>query len=200
MKPTSRSALLAVALALAAFDAAAQTPKATNPLTIKGWETLNAGKVDEGLAMLQKAAQSGPSDPFTLAWLGVALVRKGGIVEPAEAPAWVKKGFNSMDEAVESFPNIYVGYLSRGTAAIKVPDIFKKAPAGIEDLQHIVAMKEKDPKSVPDSDMPNVYLNLGIGYKKTGHADQARATWEKAKKLYPSDPAMANIDKELRTL
>src|SRR6185436_19411099 len=123
-----------------------------------------------------KAAQAGPSDPFTLAWLGVALVRKGGTVEPAEAPAWVKKGFNTMDEAVELFPDIYVGYLSRGTAAIKIPDLFKKAPAAVEDLKKVVAMKQKDPRSVPDSDMPAVYLNLGIGYKKTGQLDQARAT------------------------
>src|SRR5262249_52765034 len=183
----SAPGLLALALVLASpvDPAAAQTPRPTNPLALKGWEILNSGKVDEALAMLEKAAEADANDPFAHAWLGVALVRKGGIVEPAEAPAWVKKGFNAMDEVVELHPNVYVGYLARGVAAVKVPDLFKKAPAAVEDLKKVLAMKQQDAASVPEEDMPAVYLTLRISSKKPRPPPLPPATLHTPRHPYP---------------
>ena len=105
-----------------------------------------------------------------------------------------------MDEAVERFPNVYIVYVVRGIMATRVPEMFKKAPVAVKDLGSVIAMKEKTPAAVPDALMPTVYLHLGVAYKKTGQPADARAAWEKGKKLYPATPEAQTIDKELQNL
>jgi hypothetical protein len=117
-----------------------------------------------------------------------------------EAAGWVKRGFDTLDEAVERFPDAFVVYVVRGITAARVPDMFKKTETAAKDLGHVVALKDTQPQAVPDAVMPAVYLNLGLAYKKTGQPAAARAAWEKAKALYPAAPEAAAIDKELRSL
>ena len=70
----------------------------------------------------------------------------------------------------------------------------------MKDLSTVVAMREKNPQMVPDAVMPSVFLNLGLAYKKNVQSDEARATWEKGKTLYPAAPETQAIEKELRSL
>lgn len=166
----------------------------------QGRKALEAEKFDDAIALFEKAVTADPKDPAALAWLGSAQVRKARTVPPFEAPGWVKRGFNTLDEAVERFPDAFVVYLVRGITASRVLDLFRKAEVAVKDLSAVVAMKEKRPQGIPDAAMPSVYLHLGLGFKKSGQPTEARTTWEKGKKLYPSAPEAAAIDKELRNL
>jgi len=193
------SAALAAALGLLVWIPQAADSQPAD-LIMQGRQALATDKTDEAVALFEKAVAANPSDPAALAWLGSAQVAKAKGAPGLEGPGWVRRGFNTMDEAVERFPDSYVPYMVRGFTATKLPDLFKKAPAAVEDLGRVLAMREKNPQSVPDRAMPFVYLNLGIAYKKNGQPAEARAAWEKGKNLYPAAPEAQAIERELRNL
>lgn len=169
-------------------------------LVSQGRQALDADRVDDALALLERAVSTDPRNPAALAWLGSAQVRKAGKVGGMEAAGWVKRGFDAMDEAVERFPDAFVVYLVRGSTAGRVPAMFNKTEVAVKDLSTVVAMKQRKPDAVPDGVMPLVYLNLGLAQKKAGRPADARAAWEKARTLYPAAPEAATIDKELKAL
>jgi hypothetical protein len=171
----------------------------TADLVAQGRQALDADRVDDAIAILEKAAADS-KDPAALAWLGSAQVRKAGKVPLFERAAWVQRGFTTLDEAVERFPDTFIVYLVRGITAVRVPDLFRKAPVAVKDLSAVVVMREKTPAMVPDSVMPSVYLNLGLAHKKSGQAAEARAAWEKGARLFPSAPESAAMTRELRSL
>jgi len=169
-------------------------------LVTQGRQALDADRVDEALALLEKAVGADPRNPAALAWLGSAQVRKAGKVGGMEAAGWVKRGFDSMDEAVERFPEAFIVYVVRGSTAGRVPPMFNKTELAVKDLSTVVTMKEKKADAVPDGVMPLVYLNLGLAQKKAGRTAEARTVWEKGKRLHPAAPETATIDRELRGL
>ena len=172
----------------------------TGGLVAQGRQALDADRVDEALVLFEKAVAGSPEDPAALTWLGNAQVRKARTAETFDRPGWVRKGFNTLDEAVERFPNSFVAYFGRGVTAVWTPDLFKKTPVAISDLRTVIAMREKNPVMVPDVVMPGVYFYLGLAYKKSGQFGEARRAWETGRRLYPSAPEAKAIDKELRNL
>lgn len=169
-------------------------------LVAQGRTALDADHIDDAIALFEKAVAADAKNPAALAWLGSAQVRKARTVPGVDGAAWVKRGFDTLDEAVERFPTAWIGYLQRGIVSAQVPDMFRKAPAAVKDLGAVVAMKDKDVSAVPDAVMPLVYLNLGIAHRKSGQRTEARAALEKGKRLYPAAPETQAIDKELRGL
>jgi len=169
-------------------------------LVSRARQALDTDRVDDAITLLEKAVGAEPKNPAALAWLGSAQVRKAGKVPQMEAAGWVKRGFDVLDEAVERFPDASVVYVMRGITALRVPELFHKTDLVVKDLGTVVAMKERAPQSVPDAVMPNVYLNLGLAHKKAGRPADARATWEKGKRLYPAAPEAAAFDRELKAL
>ncbi len=174
----------------------AQTPD----LVAQGRQALAAEKFDEALATLEQAVAADSKNPAALAWLGNAQVRKTASVPLFERPNWVKKGMDTLDQAVERFPNDWVVYLVRGSTAARLPAMFAKGSRAVKDLNTVIAMREKNPAAVPDGAMATAYLNLGFAHKQNGELPEARAAWEKGKKLYPQAPEAAAIDKELGSL
>ena len=205
MKPTRRTirrlgaAVAALALCLTAWHPAPVEPQTTD-LVAQGRQALDADKVDQAIAIFEKAVTADPNDPAALAWFGSAQVRKARSAPLFDRPGWVKKGFNALDEAVERFPNAFVVYMVRGITATQVPDLFRKAPVAVKDLSAVIAMREKNPAAIPEAAMPSIYFHLGLAYKKNGQPGEARAAWEKGKMLYPSAPETPAIEKELRSL
>jgi tetratricopeptide (TPR) repeat protein len=169
-------------------------------LVAQGRRALAADKIDEAIALFEKAVAADAKDPAARAELGGAQVRKAPKVPLFERPGWVQKGFRTLDEATDLFPDAYIVYVVRGIAAASVPDLFNKTPVAVKDLTTVVAMKDKTPAAVPDSVMGNVFLNLGRAYKKSGQLAEARAAWERAKTAYPAAPEAPAIDKELKSL
>jgi tetratricopeptide (TPR) repeat protein len=191
-------AVMAITLAANWFMSGAES-QTNDPVTL-GVQALDANKVDEAIDIFEKAIAADPNNPEALARLGSAQVRKARTVNIFSAPGWVNKGFNTLDQAVERFPDAFVVYFVRGITATNVPDMFRKAEVAVKDLSAVVAMREKNPDAVPERLLPSVYLNLGRAYKKTGQATEARAAWEKGKQLYPSAPETPAIEKELQEL
>jgi tetratricopeptide (TPR) repeat protein len=190
-------ATAAVVVVLAAVSAARAQDTG---LVAAGRRALDADRVDEAIGTLEKAVAANPADPSALAWLGSAQVRKARAVSLLAAPGWVKRGFDTLDEAVERFPDAFVVYVVRGSTAARVPELFRKAEQAVQDLTRVVGLKERQAQAVPDAVMPLVYLNLGLAHKKAGRPAAARTAWEKARALYPATPEIPAIDRELRSL
>ena len=117
----------------------------TADLVVQGRQALDADRPDDAIALFEKAVAADPKSPAALAWLGSAQVRKAARVGGMEAAGWVKRGFDTLDEAVERFPDAFVVYVVRGITAARVPDLFRKAETGVEDLGHVVALKDTQP-------------------------------------------------------
>ena len=203
MTPTRRPVrLLGTTVALLCMFVGRPDPvePQTIDLVAQGRQALDADRVDDAIAIFEQAVAADANDPAALAWLGSAQVRKARTAPFFNRPGWVRKGFNTLDEAVERFPNAFIVYMVRGLTAVNVPAMFNKTAGAVKDLSTVVAMREKNPQMVPDAVMPSVYLNLGLAYKKNVQSDEARATWEKGKKLYPVAPETQAIEKELRSL
>jgi tetratricopeptide (TPR) repeat protein len=194
-----RALLVSLLILLAAASSVfAASPAAE--LVAEARRALDTDRVDDALALLERAVAADANDPTALAWLGSAQVRKAAKVPPMDGAAWVKKGFNALDEAVERFPTAFVVYMVRGITAGNVPEMFRKTEVAIGDLRAVVAMRGKTPQSVPESVMPAIYLNLGRAEKKAGKTAEARATWEQGRKAYPTAPETKAIENELRRL
>ena len=191
--------VVTLAAAVAVWPPATLEAEAAD-LVGQGRQALDADRVDDAIALFEKAVSAEPRNPAALAWLVSAQVRKAGKVGGMEAAGWVKRGFDALDEAVERFPAAFVVYMVRGSTAGRVPPMFNKTELAVKDLSTVVAMKNRRPDAVPDGMMPLVYLNLGLAQKKAGRPADARAAWEKGRTLYPAAPEAAAIDKELKGL
>jgi tetratricopeptide (TPR) repeat protein len=202
--PTTRRALRPLAvlaiLALWSVWSVVQVEPQTVDLVAQGRQALDAKRIDEAISLFERATSSDAKNPAALAWLGSAQVRKAGTVPPMEAAGWIKRGFDTLDEAVERFPGAFVVYLVRGITAASVPDMFHKAPLAVQDLGTLVTMREASAQAVPEAVMPTVYLNLGLAHKRNRQPAQARAAWEKGRRLYPAAPEAQAIERELRSL
>ncbi len=189
-----RFAALAVAVTIGFTKySEAQTPD----LVAQGRQALAAEKFDEALTTLEQAVAADAKNPAALAWFGNAQVRMTATVPLFDRPNWVKQGMDTLDQAVERFPNDWVVYLVRGSTAARLPSMFAKGPQAVKDLNRVIAMHEKNPSSVSDGAMVTAYLNLGFAHKQNGDMSDARAAWEKGKKLYPQAPEAAAMDKEI---
>ena len=192
--------ILVVAVLVAVAPSTAYAASPADAIVAEGRRALDADRVDEALALLERAVAADAKDPSALAWLGSAQVRKARSAPPMDGAAWVKRGFNTLDEAVERFPDAFVGYLVRGITATNVPDMFNKREVAVKDLRAVITMREKNPPAVPDTVMPGVYLNLGHAYKKAGKTADARAVWEQGRRAHPAAPETKAIENELKRL
>ena len=202
--PTTRRGLrplsvIAVLVLWALWPVVQVEPQAVD-LVAQGRQALEAKRIDEAIGLFERAANADARNPAALAWLGSAQVRKAGGVPPMEAAGWVKRGFDTLDEAAERFPAAFVVYLVRGITATNVPDMFHKAPVAVRDLSGLVTMREANAQAVPETVMPTVYLHLGLAYKRNRQPAEARVAWEKGRTLYPSAPEAQAIERELRSL
>jgi tetratricopeptide (TPR) repeat protein len=200
MRRGLRSLSVIAVLALWALWPVIQVEPQTVDLVAQGRQALDAKRFDEAISTFERAVSADAKNPAALAWLGSAQVRKAAGVPPMEAAGWVKRGFDTLDEATERFPAAFVVYLVRGITAANVPDMFRKAPVAVKDLSTVVTMRETNAQAVPETVMPTVYLNLGLAYKRNHQPAEARAAWEKGRTLYPSAPEAQAIDRELRSL
>jgi tetratricopeptide (TPR) repeat protein len=172
----------------------------TADLVTQSRQALEARRLDEAIDLFQRALGADPGNAAALAWLGSAQVRKAAGVPPMDAAGWIKRGFDTLDEAVERFPGAFVVFLVRGITAANVPDMFRKAPVAVKDLSTVVAMRAASAQAVPEAVMPAVYLHLGLAYRRNRQPAEARAAWEKGRQLYPAAPEAQAIERELRSL
>jgi hypothetical protein len=150
-------ATLLFAVTLGARPTLAQPPA---DLVAQGRQAVAAGRIDDAIALFERARAADPNNPAAVAELGSAQVRRARSAPLMEQPGWVERGFRTLDDAVARFPNAAVVYLTRGLTAAAVPDFFNKSAVATDDLRRVIAMKEKDPAAVPDAVMPGVRQTL----------------------------------------
>ena len=105
---------------LTAWHPALAEPQSAD-LVAQAGQVLDAGRVDDAIAMFEKAVAADPNDPAALVWLGSAQVRKAREASMLAAAEWVNKGFTTMDQAVERFPGAFIMYVVRGSPRSACP-------------------------------------------------------------------------------
>src|SRR5438477_9664423 len=119
------------------FGSPAYAAAQASDLVEQGRQALAAEKFDDALATFEKAVAADPTNAAALAWFGHAQVRKTATVSLFERPSWVKRGMETLDQAVQRFPNEAIVYVVRGNTAARLPAFFAKAPLAIKDLNTV---------------------------------------------------------------
>jgi tetratricopeptide (TPR) repeat protein len=158
----------------------------------------DGGRIAEGLKLLERAVALDSKDPAARAWLGSVQVRMARTTEdPGAQLQWVKTGTRTLDEAVEEFPTVPIVYLVRGVTGVQLPDRFRRYRLAIRDFTTLLEWHAKGTPAVPEAQLPLVYLSLGRAYRLNDQEAEARATWEKGRRLHPQAPEARLMDKAL---
>ena len=112
----------------------------TGDLVTQGRQALDGDRPEEAITLFEKAVAAEPNNPAALAWLGSAQVRTAPRVGGMEAAGWVKRGFDTLDEAVERFPDAFIVYVVRGvTAALTASVSIRYVPSSAQSTSTGVA-------------------------------------------------------------
>ena len=164
------------------FHAASQD----SDLVAQGRQALDAGRVDEAIALFERAVAADAKSPAR--WPGSAApgCARRRSVPMMERAGWVSRGFDTLDEAVERFPEAWIVYLVRGLTAVNLPADVQQDQGRGRRPRPVVAMKDRAPQVVPDAVMGAVFLNLGLAEKNTrGHGPRRAPCGRRAGALYP---------------
>ena len=158
---------------------------------------LAQGKKDEAEAFLKKARLDFPTNSVGYRMLGDFYFATGDLAKAAteydqlnrDHPGdWqVKKNYTQLliltnrldegrkadDEILKAYPNDSDALIFRGQIQVRQGD----AKGAITTLQTVI-------KNDPDN--PTAHYHLGVAYGQLGHAEQARAEWERALQLNPN--------------
>ena len=133
----------------------------------KGVALLNEGKVDEGIAALEKALTIDPNLASVHYNLGLAYEKKD---QPEEA----RKHFQ---EAIKIKPDLGEAYLALGNSYMSAKQFAPAAEAF-----------SKAGESMPDN--YDVFYNLGASYSNSGKYAEAEQAFRKAATINPKEPVV----------
>ena len=196
-------AALAAAPALAQDAAAAEARLAEDPddlalLVAAGRACLAEASVEDGDALkraerhLDRALAQAPDDPQILAVHGTMLTLKArDATLPLMKMRHVQNGLKEMDRAVELAPMDFGIRYQRGATCLHLPAIFERAGTAVADFEHLLAMAEGAPGSVPPGQVTGIRLNLAQARINNGEADAARLLLESVLAASPDSSAAA---------
>lgn len=90
---------------------------------------------------------------------------------------------NQFTVALELRPN-WVTYYTRGSSYLFWPAALGRAPLGVADLEHALALQRTETLR---SYHVRAFITLGDGYWKTRQPERARALWEEGARVFPGN-------------
>ncbi len=136
-----------------------------------GMLLIEAGELDKGIEMFQKALGMVDFDPVAWNYLGLAHWKKG---EEQKAFEYYKRALAVDDTFAMTYANLGGLYFSKFSRSKKKSDY-------LQAMEYFKKAIEFDPN------LALAYKWLGVGYKLGGRMDAAIAVWEKALELDPKD-------------
>jgi tetratricopeptide (TPR) repeat protein len=140
--------------------------------------------------ILKKLIEIDPQNAEAHCWYGSVLTLKGGnAMLPFEKMMHVNNGTKEMDKAVSLAPDNITVRLTRANNSLKLPDFFNRLDTAITDFEYLISMKQKNTETFSDNLLPNIYLSLGIAYKRKGDLNKAGENWKKVLEIAPNTKA-----------
>lgn len=155
-----------------------------------GMLLIDAGQLDKGIDVLQKASTLIDFDPRLWDYLGVAYWRKG---EGQTALEHYKKALALDPDYAMAYSNLGALYFSKFSRTGDRTDY-------AQSMEYLKKAIEHDPN------LAIAYRGLGMGYRVVGRVDDAITIWEKALELNPSDDFVllnlgkTHLEKDEKTL
>ena len=147
---------------------------------------VDMAQYDRALAFFKRLVEKNPDAANAHLNYGFAYVDK---IPTAGAITQVILANNALNEfklAVEKQPT-WLAYYTLGNSYLFWPTICGRAPLGIENLQHAIAIQQRD--RVRQYHV-RTFIALGDGYWKIGRHDEARRTWSDGAALFPDNAAL----------
>jgi len=180
-------------------DGISDIPENVDSLRAIGSACLDSGKTREAIEVLERACELDPANGESFALLGRAeALRVEEVENLAEQMDLATKALVHINMGAIKSPEKWLVRLTHGVLSLYTPDIFRMYKRGIEDLNYILELKEKDPKAVPDSFIPQVYFSLGEIYEKNKLRDCARAMWLRLLEEYPESDYSEKAKQKLK--
>jgi tetratricopeptide (TPR) repeat protein len=136
-----------------------------------GVSLIEAGKLDEGIEVFQKALALIDFDPMSWNYLGLAHWRKG---EEQKALEYYRRALAVDATFAMTYANLGGFYFSKFSDSREKSDY-------LQAMEYFKKAIEYDPE------LALAYKWLGVGYKLVGRVDAAISVWEKARELDPND-------------
>jgi tetratricopeptide (TPR) repeat protein len=183
----------AKAAAEPAFDMQAafrelSTPGMTREERMAKWKTVvDAGKLDEMVALFEQYAKDHPESPMAQVELGGAYLQKvfkAG--NGPEAGIWATKADKSFDAALAVDDHCWDARFSKAVSLSFWPPVFGKQNEAIKNFEVLTEQQGQgnEPKYA------QTWLLLGNMYQQTGRMDQALATWKHGLELFPGNESL----------
>ncbi len=188
-QPPAGEAARAAAAPGAEFDAKAAFAELSDPaLDWEGhrrkWSELaKAGKLDEVLALYEKAATDNPNDAKAQTALGQAYLNKlFNSPQGPEAGIWGTKADKAFDHALAIDDHNWEARYTKAVSLSNWPAFLGKQPEAIHNFEVLVQQQSEGPVQ---PEYASTYLILGNLYQQTGKVDKALAIWQQGQSLFP---------------
>jgi cytochrome c-type biogenesis protein CcmH/NrfG len=150
------------------------------------WNQLRqAGKLDQTIGELERRMAADPRAPEYPAALGQAYLQKCGTLQDVREQGILGMQADKVfDTALGVDPSNWEARFYKAMAMSYWPASLNK---GDEVIGHFQTLVQQQEALAPQPQFAETYLWLGDQYQKSGHADEARATWQRGAGLFPSN-------------
>lgn len=152
-------------------------------------EAVEAGRLDELLALFEQRAQADPGSADKQLDLGRAYLQKVFTAgNGPEAGTWATKADKSFDAALAADDHHWEARFSKAVSLSFWPPVFGKQT---EAIKHFELLIDQQRSLASQPSHAQTWLLLGNMYQQLGKSDQALATWQQGLALFPDDRQLA---------
>ncbi len=162
------------------------SPQASYQQKQQAWKQLReAGKLDQAIAELEQRTASDPRNADNPAALGHAYLQKCGTIQDLrEQGILAMQADKQFDTALSLDSSNWEARFMKAVAMSYWPPNLGKSD---EVIQHFQTLIQQQEAQAPQPQFADTYAWLGDQYQKAGHADDARAVWQRGAALFPAD-------------
>jgi tetratricopeptide (TPR) repeat protein len=150
------------------------------------WKRLKeTGKLDQAITELEQRATNDPRTAENTVALGVAFLKKAGLVEDAREKATLAmKADQTLEAALNLDPSNWEARYTKAVGMSYWPSELNKGQEVIEQFQILIQQQEVQPAK---PEFGRSYLWLGDQYQKGGQAEYAAQVWQRGAALFPEN-------------
>jgi len=162
------------------------SPQASYEQKRQAWKQLReAGKLDQAITELEQRTVNDPRNADNPAALGHAYLQKCGTIQDVREQGILAMQADKMfDTALSLDSSNWEARFMKAVAMSYWPPNLGK---GDEVIQHFQTLIQQQETQSPQPQFADTYAWLGDQYHKAGHADDAKAVWQRGAALFPAD-------------
>ena len=161
------------------------------------WKWLKeAGKFDQAITELEQRTANDPRTAENVVALGVAYLKKAGLIENAREKAILAmKADQTLEAALSLDPSNWEARYTKAVGMSYWPAELKKGQEVIEQFEMLIQQQETQPAQ---PQFARSYLWLGDQYQKAGRADYAAQVWQRGAVFFPDNEELKGEEKIIK--